>query len=237
MMTPGRLAWMAIRGMGSNQHASWPGKSPWHGSCCGGPNKTGALDRRGSVTEDIEPVVLGPSERNAWRVSGVQADLVRRPAPALPIRLQAEPKDCVIDLARTAMIVVDMQNDFCTPGGWLASIGVDVTPAAPRSRRWPALLPALRSAKVPVIWVNWGNRPDRLNLSPAAPPCLQSDRQWRRPGRSRAGHRRGGAGEGQLGGGDRRRARPAPDDIRVDKCRMSAASGTRRSTASCAISA
>jgi nicotinamidase-related amidase len=28
-------------------------------------------------------------------------------------------------------------------------------------------LPALRAHQVPVIWLNWGNRPDRLNLSPA----------------------------------------------------------------------
>lgn len=28
-------------------------------------------------------------------------------------------------------------------------------------------LPALRRAGVPVVWVNWGSRPDRLNLSPA----------------------------------------------------------------------
>jgi len=119
------------------------------------------------VTEDIKPVVLGPSERNAWRVSGGQADLVRQPAPAMPARLQAEPKDCVIDLARTAMVVVDMQNDFCHPDGWLASIGVDVTPARAPIAPLARLLPALRSAKVPIVWVNWGNRPDRLNLSPA----------------------------------------------------------------------
>jgi nicotinamidase-related amidase len=29
------------------------------------------------------------------------------------------------------------------------------------------LLPRLRRAGVPVLWVNWGNRPDRANLSPA----------------------------------------------------------------------
>ena len=41
-MTPGRLALakVAIRGMGSNQHASCPGESPW---------------------QDIKPVVLGSS--------------------------------------------------------------------------------------------------------------------------------------------------------------------------------
>jgi nicotinamidase-related amidase len=37
------------------------------------------------------------------------------------------------------------------------------TPIAPLQR----LLPALRGHDVPVIWLNWGNRPDRLNLSPA----------------------------------------------------------------------
>src|SRR5258708_17865204 len=85
----------------------------------------------------------------------------------MPARLHAEPKDCVIDLARTAMIVIDMQNDFCHPDGWLASIGVDVTPARAPIQPLARLLPALRRAGVPVIWVNWGNRPDRLNLSPA----------------------------------------------------------------------
>jgi hypothetical protein len=35
-MTPGRLAMVAIKGKGSNQHASWPSKSLWHGSCCSG---------------------------------------------------------------------------------------------------------------------------------------------------------------------------------------------------------
>src|SRR5260370_9626653 len=84
----------------------------------------------------------------------------------MPARLQAEPKDCVIDLARTAMVVVDMQNDFCHPDGWLASIGVDVTPARAPIAPLARLLPALRSAKVPIVWVNWGNRPRRLTLSP-----------------------------------------------------------------------
>jgi len=49
----------------------------------------------------------------------------------------------------------------------LASIGIDVTPARAPIQPLARLLPALRSAGVPVIWVNWGNRPDRLNLSPA----------------------------------------------------------------------
>jgi nicotinamidase-related amidase len=60
-----------------------------------------------------------------------------------------------------------MQNDFCSPKGWLANIGVDVTPARMPIGPLNALLPALRIARVPVLWVKWGNRPDKLNLSPS----------------------------------------------------------------------
>jgi len=60
-----------------------------------------------------------------------------------------------------------MQNDFCHPDGWLAHFGVDVAPVRAPIVPLQLLLPALRSHDVPVIWVNWGNRPDKLNLSPA----------------------------------------------------------------------
>lgn len=119
------------------------------------------------MTEKAPPVTLGPTDRNAWRVSESGADLVRVARPPRPATLAAEPKPCTIDLARTAMIVIDMQNDFCHPYGWLASIGVDVAPARKPIAPLATLLPALRGAGVPVVWVNWGNRPDRLNLSPA----------------------------------------------------------------------
>ena len=65
------------------------------------------------------------------------------------------------------MIVVDMQNDFCHPDGWLASIGVDISPARRPITPLNAFLPKLRLVGVPVIWLNWGARPDRMNLSPA----------------------------------------------------------------------
>ena len=112
-------------------------------------------------------VPLGPVAGNAWRVSAAQADLVREVVAPRPITVVAQPKAVRFDLARTAMVVVDMQNDFCHPRGWLAGIGVDVAPARTPIGPLQDLLPSLRTAGVPVIWVNWGSRPDRLNLSPA----------------------------------------------------------------------
>ena len=115
--------------------------------------------------EELRP--LGSSVNNRWAVSETRANLVRPLLAARPVTVEADAKLLTIDLARTAIIVIDMQNDFCHPNGWLAQIGVDIglvrAPIAPLQR----LLPALRSRDVPVIWLNWGNRPDRLNLSPA----------------------------------------------------------------------
>jgi nicotinamidase-related amidase len=105
--------------------------------------------------------------RNEWRVSQGHADLVRAQRTPRPVTLTANPKPITIDLARTGVIVVDMQNDFCHQDGWLASIGVDVAAARGPIEPLAALLPQLRASGVPVIWVNWGTRPDRLNLSPA----------------------------------------------------------------------
>src|SRR5712671_6931046 len=110
---------------------------------------------------------LGSARGNQWRVSATAADLVRGPTLPRPLTVEAGPKLVTFDLARTAIVVIDMQNDFCHPDGWLAHIGVDVGPVRAPITPLQRLLPALRSRDVPVIWLNWGNRPDRLNLSPA----------------------------------------------------------------------
>ena len=104
---------------------------------------------------------------NAWRVDRTVADLSRPPLSPHLITLQAETKLLQIDLVKTAIVAIDMQNDFCHPDGWLASIGVDVSPAREPIPALQKLLPALRAVGVPVVWVNWGNRPDLLNISPA----------------------------------------------------------------------
>ena len=110
---------------------------------------------------------LGPTSRNAWAVSADHASLVRTPAAPQPITLAARPKALTFDVARCVLIVVDMQNDFCHPRGWLASIGVDIAPVRTPIAPLQVLLPSLRQRDVPIVWLNWGTRPDRLNLSPA----------------------------------------------------------------------
>lgn len=105
---------------------------------------------------------IGP---NAWMVDGAIADITRSPLPPRLVTVPTDTKTLTLDLTKAILIVVDMQNDFCHPDGWLAHIGVDVTPAQAPIGPLQQLLPTLRNHTVPILWLNWGNRPDLLNIS------------------------------------------------------------------------
>jgi nicotinamidase-related amidase len=111
---------------------------------------------------NLRPLGKPPS---AWWVNDAVADISRLAMPPRLTTLTTQTKQLRLDLSKTACLVIDMQNDFCHPDGWLASIGVDVNPARQPIQPLQALLPQLRNAQVPIIWVNWGNRPDLLNIS------------------------------------------------------------------------
>jgi nicotinamidase-related amidase len=102
----------------------------------------------------------------AWKVSPSHVDLSMPAKESVLASISAEPQKITVDLARSAMIVVDMQNDFCAPGGWVDWLGADLSPERAPIKPLQAILPALRANGVPIIWLNWGNRPDRKNLPP-----------------------------------------------------------------------
>jgi nicotinamidase-related amidase len=110
---------------------------------------------------------MGSAAANRWGVGERTVDLVRtRPEPRRA-RLSAAPQDLVVDLARAALVVVDMQNDFCAKGGYLDHRGVDYTQDRKPIEPIRGLAPVLRAAGVPIVWLNWGVRADLLNASPA----------------------------------------------------------------------
>ena len=116
------------------------------------------------ATADLHDIGSSPTFK--WRANADHVDMsMAGPAPA-PLAIDAQPQSVTIDLARTAIVVIDMQNDFCTKGGWVDYLGADYTPDRAPIEPLQRLLPALRTAGVPVIWVNWGNRPDLANMPP-----------------------------------------------------------------------
>lgn len=111
---------------------------------------------------------FGPAAHNAWQLQdGSRVSLVRKTRKPRPLWLaDAAPQAVEIDLARTAVVVVDMQNDFCHPEGWFAQKGLGTRAARRPIPVLQALLPAWRQAGGAVLWLNWGIRADKRNLGP-----------------------------------------------------------------------
>jgi hypothetical protein len=74
----------------------------------GGPLGVGAATRRHAIADCI--------------------DMAAPPLTPRPLRIKTEPEEVIPDLNRTAIVVIDMQNDFCAPGGWVNHIGGDYRP-------------------------------------------------------------------------------------------------------------
>ena len=110
------------------------------------------------------PVMFGPGASTSWRVTRGRTSLVRHAPPPRPVQLDASGEAIEFDLARSALVVIDMQNDFCHPKGWFGQKGIRVAPMRKPIPVLQSLLPAWRLAGAPVIWLNWGIRADRLNL-------------------------------------------------------------------------
>jgi ureidoacrylate peracid hydrolase len=64
------------------------------------------------------------------------------------LTLKTRPESLEIDLARTAVVVVDMQNAFASPGGLLDRADVDISGAETVVSRIGGLLEAARNAGV-----------------------------------------------------------------------------------------
>ena len=81
--------------------------------------------------------------------------------------LNAEPAPIAIDLAETALVIIDMQRDFLEPGGFGESLGNDVSQLACAIAPCLAVLTAARKAGLVVIHTREGHLPDLSDAPPA----------------------------------------------------------------------
>lgn len=164
---------------------------------------------------------LGVGRSYHWRANADMVDMAMpQPAP-VPLRLPSAPQAVTIDLLRTAIIVIDMQNDFCSAGGWVDHLGADFTPDRAPIAPLQRLLPRLRAVGVPVIWVNWGNRPDLANMPPNQIHLYKPKGTGIGLGDPLPGHGARVLEKGSWAAATVDELAPEPSDILVDKYRIS----------------
>jgi ureidoacrylate peracid hydrolase len=79
------------------------------------------------------------------------------------ITLKTRPEAVDIDLAKSAVVVVDMQNAFASKGGMLDLAGADISSAALVTEKIAAVLDGARASGIPVVHLQMGYKADQSN--------------------------------------------------------------------------
>lgn len=148
-------------------------------------------------------------------------------APSL-VTIDARPKPIAIDPAKTAVIVVDLQNDFGAKGGLFDRLGVPLAGVQQAAANTAKVLASARAAGMKVVYLKMAFRPDLSDMG--SPDSL-----------NRVGHLAAGAGQA-VTAPDGKPSRilirdtwntevlpvvaPAPGDLQIYKPRFSGFQGT-----------
>ncbi|MBS0319137.1 MAG: cysteine hydrolase [Proteobacteria bacterium] len=76
------------------------------------------------------------------------------------VTIEAEPSALPLDVARAALVIIDMQRDFLEPGGFGESLGNDVSRLAAAIGPCRSLLERARALGMLVVHTREGHRPD-----------------------------------------------------------------------------
>jgi ureidoacrylate peracid hydrolase len=86
------------------------------------------------------------------------------------IAIEARPESVAFDPRHTAVLVIDMQNDFGSPGGMFGRAGIDLGEIAAAAVATRPVLRAAREAGIPVVYLKMEHAPDLSDLGPAEGP-------------------------------------------------------------------
>ena|ERR1700736_4322816 len=119
-------------------------------------------------------VVVGTRKRDFIVATLVAVQLALASLPCLAseanhssVTLDAKPEPIAIDPAQSAVIVVDMENDFVAKGGMFDRAGVDISGAQKAIAPTARVLEAARQARLKIVYLKMGYRPDLSDLGTA----------------------------------------------------------------------
>ena len=93
------------------------------------------------------------------------------------VNLDAKPEAITFDPAKTAVIVVDMQNDFGSKGGMFDRAGIDISGIQKAVGPTAKVLASARKAGIKIIYLKMGYKPDLSDLG--APDSVNRVRHLR----------------------------------------------------------
>jgi ureidoacrylate peracid hydrolase len=92
------------------------------------------------------------------------------------VTIKAEPNTIRIDLSRTAIIVVDMQNAFVRKGGYFDLIGVDVSSIEKILEPCRSIISEARVKGIKIVYLQMAYSPDLSDTGPKDSPASQKSR-------------------------------------------------------------
>ena len=136
------------------------------------------------------------------------------------VTLPARPEPIAFDPAATVLIVVDMQNAYASPGGYLDIAGFDVSRTGPAIAQIARAVAVARAAGIAVLWFQNGWDPDYAEAGGPGSP------NWHKSNALKTMRRRPGMNERLLAKGSWDYAlvdalKPEPGDIVMGKPRYS----------------
>jgi ureidoacrylate peracid hydrolase len=90
--------------------------------------------------------------------------------PGRLVTIQAKPHAIVVDIATSAVIVIDMQNDFGTEGGMFHRAGIDISMIQQAVGPTGNVLDAARRIGLPVIYLKMAFKADLSDAGPIDSP-------------------------------------------------------------------
>lgn len=101
----------------------------------------------------------------------------RHPAVTRVVTMTAQPRPFQIDLQKTAVIVVDMQNDCVSKGGLFDRVGIDITGIQKIVTPIRRTLEVARQSGLPIVYLRMGYRPDLSDIGSEDSPMGAENRR------------------------------------------------------------
>jgi ureidoacrylate peracid hydrolase len=117
-------------------------------------------------------ILIGMAGAAAESTSAKASPKAKASSASRHVKIAARPEPITIDLSKTAVLVIDMQNDFGAKGGMFERAGIDISGIRAVVPHVRSALTAARAASLPIIYLKMAFKPDLSDAGPITGPNL-----------------------------------------------------------------